>query len=258
MTYLEKEYVSLRTGKRLSGPARDNFWKAIRSFCGWSAETLSIPRADTNLSRPAYAVEEIVPFTESEIRRILDACDATKAAITARRKTFKMRRPTGVRDRAIVLLLLETGIRLGELSRLKIADVNLEAMEIRIHPYRTGKKSKARTIPFEKGCRKALWHYCTREREDAFPDEPFFPIESHSVQSLFARIEQRTGIEGVHPHRFRHTFAIQYLRNGGDIFTLQRILGHSSLDMCRRYLAIAQSDIKDAHRRASPVDRWRL
>jgi integrase len=259
MNYLEKEYKPTKRGVvKLSGYYRDNFWKAIRSFFHWANVELNNQRPDDKLPRPKFAEDEIQPFTVDDLKKILAACEFTTEAKTEGRKSFRMRRTTAVRDRAIVLLLLETGIRLGELARLKIEDVNLEAGEIHVHPYRTGKKSRPRTIPFEKSCRKALWHYKTTHLADALGDEQFFPIAPHTIQSLFGRIEIRSGVIGVHAHRFRHTFATQYLRNGGDIFTLQRILGHSSLEMCRRYLAISHSDIKDAHRRASPVDRWHL
>jgi len=78
------------------------------------------------------------------------------------------------------------------------------------------------------------------------------------LQKILESIGNRAGVQNVHPHRFRHTFAIQYLRNGGDPYSLQALLGHSSLDMVKNYLRIAQIDIDTAHRRASPVDNWRL
>lgn len=80
-------------------------------------------------------------------------------------------------------------------------------------------------------------------------------LTQRGMQSLMRRIGERSGVD-VHAHRFRHTFAIEYLRNGGDIYTLKYILGHSNLTMCMRYLAILNSDASNSHAKASPVDNW--
>ncbi len=71
-------------------------------------------------------------------------------------------------------------------------------------------------------------------------------------------IGQRAGVTGVTVHRFRHTFAINYLRNGGDPWSLQMMMGHSSLETVKIYLALAQADLEKTHKIASPVDNWRL
>jgi len=72
------------------------------------------------------------------------------------------------------------------------------------------------------------------------------------------RIGVRAGVSGVTVHRFRHTFAINYLRNGGDPWSLQMMLGHSTMEMVKNYLALAQADLEKNHKIASPVDNWRL
>jgi len=79
------------------------------------------------------------------------------------------------------------------------------------------------------------------------------------LRRLLNRMGERAGLaKSVYPHRFRHTFSVNFLRNGGNVFELQQLLGHTSLEMIKRYAKIAQSDVEAAHRRASPVDNWRL
>jgi integrase/recombinase XerD len=79
-----------------------------------------------------------------------------------------------------------------------------------------------------------------------------------SLRQLIKNLAEKAGVDDAYPHKFRHTFAITYLRSGGDIFTLQALLGHSSLDIVRHYARIAEIDIEQAHRKASPADNWRL
>jgi len=80
---------------------------------------------------------------------------------------------------------------------------------------------------------------------------------AHDLYHRILRIGQKAGIH-ANPHRFRHTFAINFLRNGGDICALQAISGHTSLEMVKRYLAIARADVETAHKKASPVICWNL
>ena len=83
-------------------------------------------------------------------------------------------------------------------------------------------------------------------------------MDRHRLLKQLQSIGKRAGVDNVHPHRFRHTFAISFLRNGGNVYTLQMLLGHSTLDMCKKYLNIAQADLESAHRLASPVANMRL
>ena len=103
------------------------------------------------------------------------------------------------------------------------------------------------------------------EREDGEDlNAPLFsainghPFNPGTLRHLITRIADRSEVKKAYPHKFRHTFAITYLRSGGDVFTLQALLGHSSLDMVRHYARVAQLDVEHAHRKASPVDNWRL
>jgi site-specific recombinase XerD len=159
----------------------------------------------------------------------------------------------------MILLLLDTGIRVSELSDLKIHQVDLKNQRINVW----GKGVKQRTIPLHPSTCSAIWKYlATRPKatmgDFAFATDKDRPLTRRRILAIIHNISKRAGVTDANVHRFRHTFAINYLRNGGDIYTLQRILGHSTLDMVKRYLEIAQADLEKAHRKASPVGNWGL
>lgn len=262
MAWLRDGYTSARGG-RLSPHTIANHWCAVRSFFGWClSEGLVGERPDAGLRQPRFAPATIEPFTREEVTRLLRAAEYTAPAKTATRKGFRMRRPTARRDTALVVFLLDTAVRVSECARLTVGDVDMETGEVTVKPHGSGRKSKGRHVYLGNAARRRLWRYLVER--DADPDAPLFvtiegrPMNRDSIRQLLARLGERAGVRGVYPHRLRHTAAVTFLRNGGDVFSLQRMLGHSTLDMVRRYVALADADTAAAHRRASPADGWRL
>jgi integrase/recombinase XerD len=84
------------------------------------------------------------------------------------------------------------------------------------------------------------------------------PITVESVEQMIRRLANRSGVPRLHPHLLRHSFAVRYLVNGGDVFTLQKILGHTTLEMTRKYVTLASGDVKEKHRQYSPIDNLGL
>jgi len=213
-----------------------------------------------DIPQPVPEERVISPFTESEVKAILGAVDKSAPYSRPGKRQCQHSNPTAQRNRVIIYLLLDTGVRASELCGLSIKDVDLKARHILV----MGKGSKERQIPFSESTGKLVWRYLAlRKAENVgavlFPSSRSgHPLPARELYHIIARIGDRAGIPDVHPHRFRHTFAIQFLRNHGDVYTLQRILGHTTLDMVKRYLAIAQTDVEAAHRLASPVANWRL
>ena len=138
---------------------------------------------------------------------------------------------------------------------MSVGDVDLDAGDVTIQPYNASKKSRPRTIPLGSAAITAVCKY--KATDDYLSEEDsLFGIAAQTIRGVIKRTVTRAGVENVYPHRFRHTFAIEYLRNGGDVYTLKYFLGHSTLEMVQGYLHIAHEDRKAAHKRASPADRW--
>lgn len=218
---------------------------------------------DRNIIRqvtpPKPEIMEIQPFSAEDVKLILSSLSKTKPYYTAGRREVMNTLHFSDRSRAMILLMLDTGIRVSEMCELKVKDVDLRNKFVLVF----GKGSKERSIPISPRTAQSIWRYFTTKPDQlvfmpAFSTDRGLGLDRANVLKQCKRIGERAGVQDCHPHRFRHTFAIQYLRNGGDIYTLQKILGHSTLDMVKRYLMIAQTDLTAAHRVASPVTRWGL
>ena len=264
--HMRSDYIPFRLSgdsKPLAAGTIQNIWISIRSFYNWAEQELHIPRVDGSIEKPEFDYPEIAPFSQADIRALLKASEYNRATTPGNRMAFRAKRHTRVRDQAIIILLLDTGIRVSEAARLHIKDVNFKNAEIFLEPFGSGRKTKSRHIPIGNTCRKFLWSYISN-RGDTGPNDSLLitrdgsPMDRDSIRHVLSEIASKAGVTHCHPHRFRHTFAIEFLRNGGDVFSLQKILGHSTLEMVNTYLQLASSDVAAAHRRASPADNLKL
>ncbi len=190
---------------------------------------------------PRYVVK---PLEEDDVRSLLRAVDPRTAA--------------GARDLAILLLLLDTGMRLGELADMSLSDGETALKHGMLRVF--GKGARERFVPVGATAQNAFRRYLQLHRPQAYSDRMFLSLSGRAlsdegIRQVVRRVARRAGVLGVHPHRLRHTAAVTFLRAGGDVFVLQRILGHSTLTMTRNYVTLAEADIKTAHMRASPADR---
>jgi integrase/recombinase XerC/integrase/recombinase XerD len=231
-------------GELLSPSTVAHHVRVVKGFATWlHEEEYTSENLLSRISVPKVPRKMIEVLTSDEVRRLLAGTNRESL--------------NGPRDLAIVVLMLDTGMRCGELLSLGVEDVHFEDQWLRV----MGKGQKERTIPFGARCSMVLARYLRFSRPNIFAHQQLFltidgePISENTIKMLFTRLRKRTGIARLHPHLLRHTFATSYLVAGGDVFTLQSILGHTTLEMTRRYVTLASSHVNIQHRRFSPMDR---
>ena len=220
--------------------------RTLKAFSSWLyAEGYTDENHLQNLKLPKAPVTIIGPLTPEEIEKVTSSIDKKSSA--------------GVRNHAIIATLLDTGMRASELAGIILGNLNLTDGYIKV----MGKGSKERIVPIGKYVRRVLWDYIDKVRlKPASPDiSNLFlttdgkSITANTVKLLFTRLAKSSGIKRLHAHLCRHTFAINYLLNGGDIFSLREILGHTTLDMVNHYLHFTSSQITAQHHKYSPMDK---
>lgn len=223
------------------------FYRALHSFFNWLiAENVIEKHPMANIKPCRLTKKTVRPFTDHDIKNLL---------IVTGGDTF-----LAMRNRAMILLLLDTGLRLAELASIKLQDIDFNVGVIKI----LGKGFKERKVRMGQAVQKAILKYLLARKDGhdvLWITEEHHPITQRGIQVTLKRLCHRAEITDAKcgPHTFRHTAAIQCLRNGMGEFTLQLMLGHSTLAMTRRYVSsLSQEDVFKAHQKASPVDNMRL
>jgi site-specific recombinase XerD len=220
--------------------------RALKAFASWLfSEGYIAENRLKNLKLPKAPMTVMEPLTPEETKKIIASIDE------------KTR--TGVRNKVMFETLLDTGLRASEEVSITLSNLNLKDGYIKV----MGKGAKERIVPIGKYVQMTLWSYIDKVRpEPTVPDiNNLFlssngkPITVNTIKLIFSRLAKCSGVERLHAHLCRHTFAINYLLNGGDIFSLKEILGHTTLEMVNHYLHFTSSQITAQHHKYSPMDK---
>lgn len=258
---IRRYLVHLSEYYRLSRRTVHDAWIPLSSLWTWAETELHTPHIIRGkVKQPKFTKRTIDALSAEQIRLILAAALHGKPYTSRKGKPVTPARPTADRDRAIILTLLDAGVRVSELCALTVGDYDAARGRLLVQH---GKGDKARYAVVGVRCQRAIWRYLAHDRPNAKPRTPLFAtrtgghITRSQLRLMLVRIGNRAGVVNVHPHRFRHTFAINFLRNGGNLLTLKELLGHASLVMVQLYARIVEADI-DAAQAHSPADNWRL
>ncbi len=219
--------------------------KKLKTFFEWTVAEELIP--NNPMKDIAKRKEDEKPKSTSEevLKRLLALPDT---------KTF-----VGVRDYAMFLLTMDTGIRPSEAFGLKPIDVNLKSLEINI-PASVAKTRISRSLPISaitgEAIRKLMMsrHPAWKDAVPLFCTENGAPVSRFQWDKRLSKYSKDLGVK-ICPYQLRHSFAVIYLRSGGNAFALQRSLGHATLTMTRRYVALTESDLQQQHSIATPLNK---
>jgi len=211
-------YLRKLSGSSICSASFNVYAMVIKGFFNWLVDSGKIevnPLATIHFHAPPW--HPIPPFTQAEIQRLIKAATAPLEKVT-------------------LLLLLDTGLRVSELARLRLENIDLRKNEIRV----LGKGGRWRTVALNNGPRVALLQYFKNQAQEnglLWPEG----WDRQKVARLLDGVGRRAGVSRVFPHRFRHTFSCYFILETNDPLALQQISGWTSLAMVQRYTAWVQA-----------------
>ena len=241
---LENHPYKPKQDRPIDNVSIQTYIRAVRSLLGWLYREGYI---ETNLQEkyklPKATKKVVEILSDEEIELLM--------------KTMKTTTEMGLRNSCIVALMLDCGLRRNEALSLDVNNVHISQGILKV----AGKGQKERIVPMGVYTKKLLLKYISSYRSKPefdtnklFLSKDYSEMSENAIKQLFTRLRKRTNIDRLHPHILRHTFATKYLMNGGDIFSLQQILGHTDLSMVRKYSHLASAYIVNNHKAFSPLD----
>jgi site-specific recombinase XerD len=252
--------VDGKHGRPRSERTIQTYARSVRAFFHWLVRCEIIERNPFDrIVFPKVGRPLIQTIEPEEFERLLVACVPPN-------ESGQMADHAAVRNRAILWLLYDTGIRVSELCGLRLGDFDRKHALITVR----GKGSKERRVALGNNCLRNLVYYLDRHRpgeeeleewgsageDHLFLAETRTPLTKNGVEMLFSRLRQRAGItdKRISPHILRHTFAVRYLVLGNDPFSLQELLGHEDMTTVKNYMHMNDETIQAQKRKYSPGD----
>jgi len=233
-------YYLFLVDRKLSSVTIKNYITVVRTFLNWCFAQEYISQKLTERFRLPKAKQKVIHIlTTTEIHTLLNMFD---------RSTKK-----GLRNYCICMLMLDCGLRLNEAATLQIENIQLNEKYMIVD----GKGNKQRIVPIGAAAAESIEKYLAlrgSETGNLFYIANQKPLTHDAISMLFAKLKKTTGIKRIKPHLLRHTFATMYLENGGNIYSLQVILGHTSLEMVKKYLHLSRKKILRDFYKFSPMD----
>lgn len=243
-----RDYIRSLQARNLAPMSVARYVRELKVFCRWlrSEDLIPIDPFADRVKVPTTHSPLMPYIPDADFKKLLEACDR--------------RDHLGRRDYAILCFMWDTGVRVSELTGLRVENLDTRAGTAKV----LGKGQKERIVFFDPATRAAMLGY--RARLGRLASSPYFfvsrsnqPLKPNAINQLLVRLSKRAGVTvNTNPHAFRHSFARNYLMAGGDLHSLQRLLGHASLEIVKLYLNLSTGDLAQKHEQFSPMSRVAL